>query len=120
MLVEDNPEMGRLMRFLFELEGYRVVFTDTYENILPLVQQTLPDAILMDVNIKGRETIDLIQRVRALDGRAAGTFLIMTSAMDCYLQCLRAGANQFILKPFLPDQVVKEIGYLCKQRCAAT
>lgn len=115
MLVEDDREMGRLMRFLLELEGYRVVSTDVYEDVLPLLQETLPDVIFMDVYVHGKETIDLIQRVRVLDGRVADTVLIMTSAQDCYLECLRAGADRFIPKPFLPDQIVEEIGCLCGQ-----
>jgi len=116
MLVEDNREMGRLMRFLFELAGYRVVATDAYEDVLPLLQEVLPDAVLMDVNVHGKETIDLVQQVRMLNGRIASTLLVMTSAMDCYLECMRAGADRFILKPFLPDQVVEEIGCLCEQQ----
>ncbi|MBN1977686.1 MAG: response regulator [Anaerolineae bacterium] len=115
MLVEDDREMGRLMRFLLELEGYRVVSTDVYEDVLPLLQETLPDVIFMDVHVHGKETIDLIQRVRVLDGQAADTVLVMTSARDCYLECLRAGADRFIPKPFLPDQIIEEIGGLCGQ-----
>jgi DNA-binding response OmpR family regulator len=118
MLVEDNPDTGRLMRYLFELEGYHVIVTDTYEDILPLLQQTLPDVVLMDVHVQGKETTDLIPRVRVLDGQASCTVLVMTSARDCYLECLRAGADRFILKPFLPDQVVEEIGCLCGRHSA--
>jgi DNA-binding response OmpR family regulator len=114
MLVEDDHEMGRLVRFLLELEGYRVVSTDVYEDVLPLLQETLPDVIFMDVCIHGKETIDLIQRVRVLDSRAADTVLVMTSARDCYLECLQAGADRFIPKPFLPDQVIEEVGCLCE------
>lgn len=115
MLVEDNREMGRLVRFLLELEGYRVVSTDVYEDVLPLFQETHPDVILMDVYVHGKETIDLIPRVRVLNGRAAAAVLIMTSARDCYLECLRAGADRFIPKPFLPDQIVEEVECLCGQ-----
>jgi DNA-binding response OmpR family regulator len=118
MLVEDNPDTGRLMRYLLELEGYHVIATDTYEDILPLLQQTLPDVVLMDVHVQGKETTDLIPMVRVLDGQASSTVLVMTSARDCYLECLRAGADRFILKPFLPDQVVEEIGCLCERHSA--
>jgi CheY-like chemotaxis protein len=40
--------------------------------------------------------------------------LVMTSAMDCRRECLEAGADQFILKPYLPDELVQEIGSLAK------
>ena len=115
MLVEDDREMRRLMRFLLELAGYRVVSTDVYEDVLPLLQETLPDVVLMDVYVHGKETIGLIQRVRVLDSRAADTVLAMTSARDCYLECLQAGADRFIPKTFLPDQIVEEVGCLCGQ-----
>ena len=114
MLVEDDREVGRLVKFLLELEGYRVVSTDVYEDVLPLLQETQPDLMLMDVHVRGKETIDLISRVRVLDSRAADTVLVMTSARDCYLECLQAGADRFIPKPFLPDQIVEEVGCLCE------
>ncbi|MFL7791655.1 MAG: response regulator transcription factor [Anaerolineae bacterium] len=114
MLVEDDREVGRLVKFLLELEGYCVVSTDVYEDVLPLLQETQPDLMLMDVHVRGKETIDLISRVRVLDSRAADTVLVMTSARDCYLECLQAGADRFIPKPFLPDQIVEEVGCLCE------
>lgn len=109
MLVEDNREMGRLMRLLFELEGCRVVATDAYEEVLPLLSQALPDAVLMDVQVQGQETIDLVRRMRQSDKRVAHIPVVMTSAMDYRRRCLEAGADQFILKPFLPDEVVQEV-----------
>jgi DNA-binding response OmpR family regulator len=114
LLVEDNRETARLMRFLFELEGYRVVAADAYEDILPLLQQIRPNALLMDVNVHGRETVSLVRQVRTLVGRAAETLIFMTSAMDCGPECLGAGADRFILKPFLPDEVVRDVKLLCR------
>jgi CheY-like chemotaxis protein len=115
MLVEDHPEIGRLMRTLFELEGYRVVVTNSYDEILPLLSQTLPDAILMDVQINGQETIDLVRQMRQSGDNLACIPVAMTSAWDCRRECLEAGANEFIPKPFLPDEVVQEIGTLSRQ-----
>ena len=108
--------MGRLMRMLFELEGYRVVATDAYEEVLPLLCQALPDVVLMDVRLQDQETIDLIHQMRQSDERVTRIPVVMTSAMDYRRRCLEAGADQFILKPFLPDKVVQEITSLSAQR----
>ncbi|MFQ6101557.1 MAG: response regulator transcription factor [Anaerolineae bacterium] len=116
MLVEDNREMGRLMRFLFELEGCHVIATDAYEEVLPLLRQALPDAVLMDVHVHGQETIDLIRQVRRSGERVAQIPVVMTSAMDRRRECLEAGADQFILKPFLPDEVVQAVTGLSRQQ----
>jgi len=116
MLVEDNREMGRLMRLLFELEGCRVVATDAYEEVLPLLCQSLPDVVFMDVQVQGQETIDLVRQMRQSDKRVAHIPVVMTSAMDYRRRCLEAGADQFILKPFLPDKVVQEVTSLSVQQ----
>jgi DNA-binding response OmpR family regulator len=112
-MVDDDHRMGRLMRFLLEVDGYRVVVTDAYDNVLPLVQSTSPDAILMDSHIHGQRTIDLIQGIRTLTGKLADTYLVMTSEADCFTECMRAGADRYIPKPYHPDEVVEEIECLC-------
>jgi CheY-like chemotaxis protein len=115
MLVEDNPGTRRLLKLLFELEGYRVVDTDSYDEVVSLYQQSLPDAVLMDVRLHGRQTIDLVPEMRSKAAeRVTAIPLVMTSAMDCRKECLEAGADQFILKPYLPDELVQEIGSLAK------
>lgn len=117
MLVEDNEGTRRLLRLLFEMEGYRVIDTDRYDEIVPLFLQWLPDAVLMDVQVQGKETIGLVREMRSSgSARAACVPLILTSAMDCRGQCLEAGADQFILKPYLPDELVAEVSRLVRQQ----
>jgi CheY-like chemotaxis protein len=114
MLVEDNPGTRRLLKLLFELEGYRVIDTDSYDEVVTLFHQSLPDAVLMDVQVHGRQTIDLVREMRSLAEKKTDVPLVMTSAMDCRRECLEAGADQFILKPYLPDELVQEVGSLAK------
>jgi len=116
MLVEDDREIGRLMRLLFELEGCSVIATGEYEEVLPLLRQAIPDVVLMDVQVQGQETIDLVRRMRQADERVACIPVVMTSAMDYRRRCMEAGADQFILKPFLPDEVVQEIAGLSRRQ----
>jgi DNA-binding response OmpR family regulator len=115
MLVEDNPGTRRLLKLLFELEGYRVIDTDSYDEVLSLFRQSLPDAVLMDVRLHGRQTIDLVREMRTkTEEEVTCVPLVMTSAMDCRRECLEAGADQFILKPYLPDELVQKIGNLAR------
>jgi DNA-binding response OmpR family regulator len=51
---------------------------------------------------------------RKTDERLTSVPLVMTSAMDCRRECLEAGADQFILKPYLPDELVQEVGCLAR------
>ena len=113
-LVDENLALRRLMRFLLEFEGYRVVATDIYKDALPPVESTLPDSALMDACLHGKNTIDLVQGIRMLGGGAADTYLVMTSSGECYLECMKAGVDRYIPKPSLLDEVVEEIECLCE------
>ena len=105
----------RMLKLLFELEGYRVIDTDSYDEVVSLFHESVPDAVLMDVLVHGRQTIDLVRKMRSkTEAQVTSIPLVMTSAMDCRRECLEAGADQFILKPYLPDELVHEVGSLAK------
>ena len=110
-IVDDDREIGRLLKTLFELENHRVLVFRTYQEVLPALRQALPDVVLMDVLVQGRETIELVRQMRQEEG-TAHVPVVMTSGMDCGQQCLDAGANLFVLKPFLPDELVKTVADL--------
>jgi len=111
VIVDDDPNMSRLMRILFELEGFEVITAQRYQEILPLIQQVRPDAVLMDVRVQGRETLDVVRQIRQ-EPDLTNIPVVMTSGMDYRKQCLDAGANCFLLKPFVPDEMVRTIGTL--------
>ncbi|MGB9775750.1 MAG: response regulator [Anaerolineae bacterium] len=111
VIVDDDPHMSRLMRTLFELEGFEVITAQRYQEILPLIQQVRPDAVLMDVRVQGRETLDVVRQMRQ-EPDLTNIPVVMTSGMDYQKQCLDAGANGFLLKPFLPDEMIRTVGTL--------
>jgi DNA-binding response OmpR family regulator len=108
LVVDDDREMGRLMRTLFELEGYEVVIARDYQEILPALRQVLPDVVLMDLRVQNQETIALVREIREEEG-LSGIPVVMTSGMDRRRECLEAGADVFVLKPFLPDELVRMV-----------
>lgn len=114
LVVDDDRQIGRLLRTLFELEHHRVVVTPAYQDIMPAVREVVPDVVLMDVRVQGHETIDLVRQIRQ-EHRISHIPVVMTSGADCRPQCLEAGADQFVLKPFLPDQLVEMVVSFAKQ-----
>ncbi len=108
LVMEDDQNTVRLLRIFFELEDHQVVVIPAYQEIASILHQVLPDAVLMDVRVQGRETIELVRQMRKDEG-IAHIPVVMTSGMDCRRRCLEAGADMFVLKPFLPDQLVETI-----------
>ncbi len=111
VIVDDDPQMGRLLRLLFEMEGFQVTLAQRYQDILPTIQTERPDIVLMDVRVQGKETLDLVRQMRQ-EQNLAHIPVVMTSGMDYQNQCLAAGADCFVMKPFIPDEVVQMIGRL--------
>ena len=105
LIVDDDQGMIRLLQMLFELEGFQVVTVSSFEDVLPTCREVLPDVILMDLRLRGQETLPLLRQIRREDG-LANIPVVMTSGMDCRHRCLEAGADLFLLKPFLPSEVV--------------
>jgi len=116
MVVDDDKNTARLLRTLFELEGHDVVLTSIYEQVMPLLCQDIPDVMLTDVQVQGWRTTDLVRQMRRED-KLAHIPVVMISAADYYNECLDAGADLFVLKPFLPDELVQTVvGLLTTQR----
>ncbi len=111
MVVDDDREMVRLLQTLFELEGHDVVVTRSYQEIEATLRQSMPDLVLMDVRVQDGDTIPLVRQLRQ-DEALARIPIVMASGLDRRHECLDAGANIFVLKPFLPDDLLRMVAGL--------
>jgi chemosensory pili system protein ChpA (sensor histidine kinase/response regulator) len=118
MVVDDDQNTARLLRVLFELEGHNVVLTSAYKEVLPLLNRGLPDVMLTDVQVEGSQTTELVRQMRQ-EKKFADIPIVMTSAADYHNECMAAGANLFVLKPFLPDKLVRTVVNLANCRSTA-
>jgi DNA-binding response OmpR family regulator len=110
LLVEDDYTMLSLLTTLLKIEGYRIIpLEDDSENgIVQAICIHLPDIVLMDVNLRRASGLEVIRRVRQNEA-CQGVHILMSSGMDYSFECLEAGADQFILKPFMPDELIRLI-----------
>lgn len=105
MLAEDDLTMISLLKTLLGMEGYRVIALDTDDDILEAVRRDRPDLLLMDVHlphISGLEVMDLLRADEAIKH----TSVVMTSGLNLETECLMHGADAFLLKPYMPDDLL--------------
>ena len=76
------------------------------DNLLADLRSTRPDAVLMDVNLKGANGLELLGKIRA-DEDLKGTLVVLSSGMDYRQESLAHGADDFLLKPYMPDDLMK-------------
>jgi len=107
LLVEDDPTMRSLLKTFLELEGYQVFFADEEreETILEYSNKLSPVILILDVNLQQANGIDVLKKLRQED-QLSGVRILMTSGLDVEQQCLDAGADGFLLKPYNPDELI--------------
>ena len=106
LLAEDDHTMVSLLKTLLKMEGFEVVALDVNSDVPVAVQREKPDVLLMDVHLGKQSGMDIVRSIRG-DPTLAGVRIVMTSGMNVKDECLRSGANHFLLKPFMPDDLIK-------------
>lgn len=106
-LVEDDITMRSLLKTLFELEGYTIhaIEPTSLDEALGLVKKHQPEALFIDVHLKKFNGIDLTIGVRSGTG-IRQPVIIMVSGVNLKNECLSSGADQFFLKPYMPQQMI--------------
>ena len=105
LLAEDDATMVSLLKTLLKMEGYQVSALDADADIAQAVLKTKPDILLMDVHLLRQNGLDELVKLRAAPG-GESVRVLMTSGLDFKDQCLSAGANGFLQKPFMPDDLL--------------
>lgn len=108
MLAEDDPTMLNLLKTLMRLEGFEVAALDQDENVLDAVLRENPDVLLLDVHLPQGNGLDFLRQMRA-EPRLKELIVLMASGMSLKTECMQAGANAFLLKPFMPDTLISTI-----------
>jgi CheY-like chemotaxis protein len=111
-LIDDDVIMRQLLKKLLELDGFKaiVIEANDIDGILKELFQEIPDAILLDVILKGKKGTELngmeVTKVIRKTSDLNHIKILMASGMDCKYECISAGADGFLLKPFMPDELV--------------
>jgi CheY-like chemotaxis protein len=110
MLAEDDATMLVLLRTLLEIEGFQVkTFTGrTQADLVAHLDQEKPDVLLMDVHLYNLNGVAALRALRQ-DQALQNLQVIMTSGSDVNEECLKEGANAFLMKPYMPDTLIKMI-----------
>jgi DNA-binding response OmpR family regulator len=111
MLIEDDAVMLALLQTLLEYEGYQPVQLNgerSVEEILNRVRADKPELILLDVHLGHINGLDLLRKLRK-DNELKSTRVLISSGMELRAESYIDGADGFILKPYMPDELVDRI-----------
>lgn len=105
LVIDDEPAIGWSLREMLTDDGLSVDLAASAAEGLAAAATTAPDVVLLDVRLPGRDGIDAIPDLRAV--AAAAPIVVMTAFgdLDTAVRAVRAGAFDFLVKPFDLDHV---------------
>jgi DNA-binding response OmpR family regulator len=111
MLVEDDTTMLALLSTLLGLEGYQVIPVKRGQKLEDVFSDLLhekPSLVLVDVHLHDFNGMDLLDAIRQVS-ELNNTRVVMSSGMDYTEECRKKGADNFLLKPYMPEDLIKMI-----------
>lgn len=108
LLAEDDATMVSLLKTLLNMEGYEVVALDVESDVAAAVEREKPHALFMDVHLGEQSGMQILQSIRK-NQENAELRIIMTSGLNMKDECIRGGADAFLLKPFMPDDLISAL-----------
>src|SRR5215204_7163627 len=107
VLVVDDEENQRLvLRTLLKRQGYEVKTAEGGEEALAMVETFGPDVILTDVRMPKMGGLDLLATLKAKHNDATVIVMSAYGNTDLAIEAMKAGAYDYVQKPFKPDEVV--------------
>ena len=109
ILVEDDEDLREAIAVTLRLNHIDFVTHQRAESVLPLLQPGLKTVIITDYRLPGMNGLDLLKL--ALKEIPDLPVIVMTAFADAKLavEALKAGARDFLIKPFVPDQLIEII-----------
>src|SRR5512137_2164427 len=111
LIAEDERDIRDLITFTLRYAGYEVLAVSNGEEAVKMAQQETPDLVLMDVRMPRMTGYEACAAMKA-DPKWKDVPVIFLSAkgQDAEIQTgLQSCAEEYLLKPFAPDQLIKRI-----------
>jgi PAS domain S-box-containing protein len=119
VVVEDNPELRVYIQDLLAAD-YRVIACASGSAALAATQQHQPDVVVSDVMIPDMDGDELLARIKGDPGLSATPVILVTAnaSRDAMVSSLGRGADDFLTKPFSPDELRARVAVAVRLRAA--
>ena len=118
LVVDDEPALLRLMEFVLDRQGYRLVTATNGEEALEQARASRPDVIVLDIMMPKLDGYQVAEALRA-DAELSGIPIIMLSAKaqeEDIERGVEAGVDRYITKPFSPEELAVIVSEYAGQR----
>ena len=116
LVVDDDASVRALLRDVLECEGYDVEAAADGYAALRAVSAARPDAVVLDVMMPGLSGVEVVRRLRADGHELPVCVLSARDEVADRVEGLRAGADDYLVKPFELEELVARLHALLRRR----
>ena len=110
LVVDDEQDILDFLQIVLEEEGFSVATTDKGEYLEKLHNGGLPDLILLDMLLSGKDGRDIVKFLKSQQETMHIPVIMFSAHPSAEGTARKAGADDFIAKPFAIDDLLARIG----------
>ena len=118
LVIEDEPAIQELVSFSCATSGYKVRQAESVRVAQEAIRQELPDLVILDWMLPDRSGIELLRDLRGEERTRTLPVILLTakSAVNDRVAGLDAGADDYVVKPFSPRELVSRVRAVFRRR----
>lgn len=117
LLVEDSATLRHLLTAALERRGYRVHAVEKGDEVLAAARDHLPEVVVMNKMLPGRDGYAVLGELRRDPVTSAIKVMMLTESnrRDDVVRGIEGGADDYVIKPFDPDDVAARVERLVRK-----
>jgi CheY-like chemotaxis protein len=111
LVIDDKEDIRNLIRIVLTNFGFTVTEAVNGQEGVEMIHAQKPDLVICDVNMPAMDGYEILGLVRDSSSTAPLPFILMTGlvSMDGFRRGMVCGADDYLVKPFTPDQLVEAV-----------
>lgn len=114
LIADDEPLLTELLEFRLRVRGYETVIARDGREALARLDDTMPQAVVLDMMMPVHNGLEVLRRMRASELHAETPVIMLTARRGeaDVVGALELGANDYLVKPFLPEELLIRLARL--------
>jgi DNA-binding response OmpR family regulator len=109
IIADDDPGILDAVGMMLEFEGYQVIRMENCEGLLKIMEQELPDLLLLDIWMSGTDGRDICMQLKASELTRHLPVVMISASYEIGASALEAGADDFLAKPFDIEDLLAKV-----------